>query len=415
MKSTTPEPNEQEALIRFKAVNFVEDRVREGWRLAEALRLAAQRPWPDETGRCYAPRTIEDWWYLHKRGGFCALSRPRRRDRGTSRRIDPDTGRFLIEQVCAHPQIDVSVLYERWRAEGRRLPSLRTVYRYLHRQGYDRATLKAGRLESGPTKAFEAPHVNDLWMVDFSPGPWIRSAEATLRTQLCVLIDDHSRLIPFAGYYRRADTEAFLHALREGVLRRGLPLKLYTDRGRPFLCHHTQVVCANLGVRLLHAKPYHSWSKGKIERVIQTIQRGFEHPLRLDPPVESLEELNRKLSVWVQSVYHQRVHQATGLSPEARYQLAVGSIRTLPPDVDVEALFYTRIERSVRKDGTIRIDNDLYEVDLSLRVLRVQVRFDPFTRRRIEVWYQDRLVCLAKAANLSANSQPGGTHAYGEE
>jgi len=78
-------------------------------------------------------------------------------------------------------------------------------------------------------------------------------------------------------------------------------------------------------------------------------------------------------------------------------------------------LFFTRIDRSVRKDGTIPIDNDLYEVDLSLRVLRVQVRFDPFTRRRIEVWYQDKLVCLAKAANLSANSQAGGTHAYGEE
>ena len=118
MQNTTPNPNEQEALIRFKAVNFVEDRVRAGWRLAEALRLAAQRPWPDEAGRCYAPRTIEDWWYTHKRGGFGALSRARRGDRGSSRRIDADTGRFLIEQVCAHPQIDVSVLYERWRAQG---------------------------------------------------------------------------------------------------------------------------------------------------------------------------------------------------------------------------------------------------------------------------------------------------------
>ena len=34
MKNTTPDPSEQEALIRFKAVNYVEDRVREGWRLA---------------------------------------------------------------------------------------------------------------------------------------------------------------------------------------------------------------------------------------------------------------------------------------------------------------------------------------------------------------------------------------------
>lgn len=415
MNRANREPNEQEALVRFKAVNYVEDRLRAGWRLAEALRLASQRSWPDETGRCYASRTIEDWWYGYKKGGFEALRRTVRSDRGASRRIDPDSGRWIIEQIAKHPQIDVKVLYERWVAEGRELPSLRTVYRYLQEQGYHRAGRKAGRLESGPTKAFETPYVNDLWMVDFSPGPWVGEESGAVRTQLCVLIDDHSRLLPFAGYYRRAHTEAFLHVLREGVMRRGLPRKLYTDRAKAFLCHHTKVVCANLGIRLLHARPYHSWSKGKVERVIQTIQRGFESTLRLEGgAAQSLEELNRKLSAWVQGVYHQRVHQATAMSPEARFQSAVDSLRRVEAGVDIEALFFTRIDRSVRKDGTIRIDNDLYEVDLSLRALRVEVRFDPFTRRRIEVWYGGRLVCLAKPANLSANSEPGGTHAYDE-
>lgn len=416
MKTPTPDPSEQEALVRFKVINYVEDRMRQGWRLAEALRLAAERPWPDESGRCYAQRTIEDWWYTYKRGGFAALRRAARSDRGASRRIDADLGRWIIEQVCAHPLVDVTVLYERWRSEGRSLPALRTVYRYLAQQGCDRAAIRAGRLDTGPTKAFEAPHVNDLWMVDFSPGPWLRGSEGTFRSQLCVLIDDHSRLIPFAGYYRRADAKAFLNALREGVLRRGLPLKLYTDQGRPFLCHHAEVVCATLGIRLLHAKPYHSWSKGKVERVIQTIQRGFESTLRLEAaPPGILEELNRPLSVWVQTVYHQRAHQATGMSPEARYQMAAGSLRTISPDTDIDALFFTRIERSVRKDGTIRIDNTLYEVNLSLRALRVELRFDPFSRRRIEVWYRGKLVCLAKPTNLSVNSETGGSHAYDKE
>jgi hypothetical protein len=251
-------------------------------------------------------------------------------------------------------------------------------------------------------------------MVDFSPGPRIWEDERWLRVHLCVLIDDHSRLIPFAAYYRRADTEAFLHTFREGVVRRGPPVKLYTDRGKQFTNHHVQVVCANLGTRLLHAKPYHSWSKGKIERLIQTIQRGFESTLKMEGRCH-LAELNRRLSVWIQTVYHQRVHRATGMSPEARYQLAIESIRKLAADMDVDALFFTRIERTVRKDGTIRINNRLYEVDLSLRALRVQVCFDPFTRRRIEIWYQDKLVCLAKVVNLSTNSEWGGSHDYIED
>jgi len=32
------------------------------------------------------------------------------------------------------------------------------------------------------------------------------------------------------------------------------------DQGRPFVNHHARIVCANLGIRLLHAKPDHAWS-----------------------------------------------------------------------------------------------------------------------------------------------------------
>jgi uncharacterized cysteine cluster protein YcgN (CxxCxxCC family) len=268
-------------------------------------------------------------------------------------------------------------------------------------------------LETGPTKAFEAPFVNDLWMVDFSPGPVIVEAGKRLGTQLCVLIDDCSRVIPFAAYYPAADTEAFHHALKEAVLRRGLPRKLYTDQGKPFVCGHTAVVCAQLGVRLLHCKPYHCWSKGKVERVIQTLQQGFESTLRLPgQAAHSLEELNRKLSAWIQTVYHQRVHSSTGASPEARYQLAAKSLRQLEPGSDIDTLFYTRLERTVRKNGTVRLDGELYEVPLSLRALKIQLRLDPWKRTRIEVWYQGKFIELARKAPLQLNAENGGAQAY---
>ena len=76
------------------------------------------------------------------------------------------------------------------------------------------------------------------------------------------------------------------------------------------------------------AKPYHSWSKGKCERLIQSIQQGFETTLRLEGnAAHSLEELNTKLSAWIQTVYHQRAHSSTGQSPEYRYQQAAQSLR----------------------------------------------------------------------------------------
>jgi transposase InsO family protein len=407
-----PNPDSQNlALTRFRALNFVEDQLRHGRLLAQALRQAALLPWPNENGAFYAARTIEDWWYAYKKGGFGALVSAPRADQGTHRRLDPTTAAWVVEQVTQNPAIPLKVLYAHWRSAGRLLPSVSVLYRHLRRQGLDRKSLRAGRLETGPTKAFEAPHVNDLWMVDFSPGPTLSIAGKKLTTHLCVLVDDHSRLIAFAAYYPQANTEAFHHALKEAILRRGLPRKLYTDQGKPFINAHTRIVCAQLGIRLLHAKPFHSWSKGKCERLILSIQQGFESTLRLEGQhAKSLEELNAKLSVWIQTVYHLRTHSSTGMSPEARYQQAAKTLRHLEPGVDPEPLFYLHLKRSVRKNGIVRLDNDLYEVPLSLRSLEVQLRLDPWRRTRIEVWYQGKFMGLARKAPLHVNAQTGGTH-----
>lgn len=414
MNTNSSQPQQEVALLRFRVVNYVADRQREGLCLAQALREASVRPWPDESGDYFALRTLEDWWYAHKKGGFPALMTAPRRDRGSFRVIDEKTGQWIIEQVSQNSKLQLSVLYTHWQNLGQSaLPSLRSVYRYLRRHGYDRARLRAGRLETGPSHPFEAANPNDLWMVDFSPGPTISTSGVVQPTQLCVIIDDCSRLIPFGGYYPRADTEAFHHAFKEAIQRRGLPLKLYTDHGKPFVNHHTRIVCANLGIRLLHAKPYHAWSKGKVERLIQTIQAGFEAALRIPGQhATSLDDLNAKFSRWVQTIYHQRIHSSTSLSPEARFQRAVAHLRSLPPGLDIEALFFTEIDRTVRKDGTIRLDARLYEVPLSLRALTIQIRFDPFSRRRIEAWHQGKFIALATPANVNLNHETGGSNAY---
>jgi putative transposase len=403
------------ALIRFQAVSFILDQMRSARALAQALRDASARPWPDETGDFYAVRTIEDWYYAYHKKGFYGLVPVPRADRGVRRVLDEKTAAWILDQVTQNSKTPITVLYAHWQQQqpALALPSISTLYDLLRDHGLDRKSLRSGRLETGPTKAFEAPFVNDLWMVDFSPGPVIVDQGKPRSTQLCVLIDDCSRLIPFAAYYGAADTEAFHHALKEAVLRRGLPRKLYTDQGKPFVSGHTVIVCAQLGVRLLHCKPYHCWSKGKVERVIQTIQQGFESTLRLaGQAAHQLEELNRKLSAWIQTVYHPRVHSSTGTSPEARYQLAAKSLRHLEPGIDIETLFYTRLDRTVRKNGTVRLDGELYEVPLSLRALKIQLRLDPWKRTRIEVWHQGKFIGLARKAPLQLNAENGGEQAY---
>jgi transposase InsO family protein len=262
-------PGEALALARFALIAKIQDLLRQGFPLSLALEQVSICPLslPDGSQRLFARRTLEDWWYDYQHSGFAGLIPQTRADKGQARRLTPEQQKWILEQAQAHLGVPLKVLYRRWKEQDPTLPSLNTVYRFLREHELSTKTRRQLLKQplGGATKCFEAPFVNDLWMVDFSPGPFLHppGQAKALATQLCVIIDDHSRLIPYAGYFLQADTQAFHQTLKEAIRRRGLPAKLYTDQGGPFVNDHTGIVCARLGIRLLHAKPYHAWSKEK--------------------------------------------------------------------------------------------------------------------------------------------------------
>jgi hypothetical protein len=99
----------------------------------------------------------------------------------------------------------------------------------------------------------------------------------------------------------------------------------------------------------------------------------------------SLAELNARLADWLQTVYHVRHHQGIGMSPQERFAQGSAQVLPLDPHLDLDRLFYAEAFRLVRKDGTVRLENHLYEVDLALRGLEVRLRFDPWSLARVEL------------------------------
>lgn len=408
------------ALARFSLISKVQELLAQSVPLKVALETVASSSalaGPQGSAHPVARRTLEDWWYAYGRGGFAGLHPKGRSDRGVSRKLTPEQERLIVAQVRTHPAIPIKVLYRQWKQQDPALPALSAIYRALQRHDLNQRSRHYLMRQAigGPTKAFEAPLVNELWMVDFSPGPFLHLAgqKKATATHLCALIDDHSRVLPHAAYYLRADTRCFHCSFQEAIRRRGVPRKLYTDQGGPFINDHTRVICANLGIRLLHAKPYHAWSKGKIERFFHTVQQDLEATLRL--PGQSpatLEELNARLADWVQSVYHVRHHEGIGMSPQERFARGSAQVRPLDPHLDLERLFYAELLRVVRKDGTVRLNNDLYEVDLALRGLEVRLRFDPWSLARVEVDYRGQSFGLARKVDRHLNSQLQGGQTY---
>ena len=239
-----------------------------------------------------------------------------------------------------------------------------------------------------------------------SYGPTLRLAEGQLiHTRLFALIDDCSRLVPHAQYYASEKLCGFLDCFRQGLAQRGFPDKLYTDQGKIFISYHLQIVCANLGVRLCHAKPFAAWSKGKIERWFSSLHMDFEARLVIDP-APTLEELNSRLWRWIEAEYHQRPHSALGgQTPAQRFAQRALHLRVADAHTDWEALFLSRAERRVRLDATFSLAGQLWEVPPHLRGQMVQVRFKPFDWRRVEIWHQDKYVGLVRRCDKTLNAK----------
>jgi len=407
-------------LARFSLISRVQELLAQQVPLKIALETvasSARLAEADGSSSAVAVRTLEDWWYAHAKGGFGALHPKGRCDRGVPRKLSPEVEALIVAQAKAQPAIPIKVLYRQWKQQHPTLPSVYAIYATLRRHDLSQRSRYYLLRQSlgGPTKAFEVPLVNELWMVDFSPGPFLTLAgqKKATATHLCVLLDDHSRVVVHAAYYLKADTRSFHQSFKEALRRRGLPRKLYTDQGGPFVNDHTRLICANLNIRLLHAKPYHAWSKGKIERFFHTLQQDFEATLRLaGQQPGSLEELNARLADWLQTVYHVRHHEGIGMSPAERFARGSAQVRPLDPHLDLERLFYAQEFRRVRKDGTVRLDNALYEVDLALRGLEVRLQFDPWTLARVEVDYRGQSFGLARKVDRHLNSQLQGGGTY---
>jgi transposase InsO family protein len=402
-----PSTSDALALARHAAATWVQEALKQNFTLVRACALASERTWG---GKSYSASTLESWYYLLRNQGFDALQRQPRKDKGARKALSPEACQALLEWRQKYPQLKIKVLVRQLTEKGILQAgtfSLPSVYRLLVAHQLDARSIKHNPPDqSGPTKAFECALANELWMTDMMFGPTLKLAcGKIIHTRLFALIDDCSRLVPHAQYYDSEKLCWFLDCLRQGLARRGFPDKLYTDQGKIFTSYHLQIVCANLGVRLCHAKPYAAWSKGKQERWFRTLQMDFEARLIIDP-ARTLEELNARLWRWIESEYHQRPHSALeGQTPAERFKERALNLRMADAQTDWEALFLSRDQRRVRLDATFSLEGQLWEAPVHLRGQLIQVRFNPFDWSRVEIWCEDKYVSPARRCDKQLNSK----------
>ena len=346
--------------------------------IRQRLREKAERTYtiPGTRRTGVAAETMRDWLSVYRTGGFEALYPKSRADRGQPRRLSPEVAERLIELKTEHPSLSVNELIKTARSGGIDHPlAPSTVHRLLSREGLlDR---RPGEPTATDRRRFAFRDAGELWMSDVMHGPKAGDGRRRRKTFLIAFLDDATRVIPFAAFAFSENTTAFLPVFKNALIRRGLPLRLYVDNGANYRSQQLALVCAKLGIALIHARPYQPAGKGKIERFFRTLRAAWLSHLG-DEDTKSLEALNRSLWAWVEGEYHHAPHRGLDArAPLDQWALAGHSVRYPDPTLDLDDLFLFEAKRRVMKDRTVSLQGRLYEVDALLVGQTVTLRYDP--------------------------------------
>jgi transposase InsO family protein len=399
---------EQVALFRYGLIADLLH-LEPGIKLADRLAEKAQREYeiPGSQRTHVAAETLRDWMKKYRRDGFDALRPKRRADAGCSRALP----QVVVDLLCLikedKPELSVKDVIEGARASGEipeelELP-VSTVHRLLTAAG-----LMSKRKDAPTTKdhrRFTFEKAGQLWMSDVMHGPAVVVASKRKRkTYLIAFIDDASRVVPHAAFALAENTEAFLPVFKVAVLRRGIPLRLYVDNGAAFRSNQLSLVCAKLGIALIHGRPYTPQGRGKIERFFRTVRMQFIPRLTTDD-LASIEALNHRLWGYIEAEYHHNPHRGLGgQTPLDRWAASADEVRLLGPKIDIDDLCLWEAKRKVQRDRTVSLNGTLYEVDASLVGQTVILRYDPARPARpIQVVHDGCVVGQAAVVDAYAN------------
>jgi transposase InsO family protein len=385
----TDEERNQEALFRHAILGDLLSRNLRRGQLRLGLKQLAQQTYQDHHGRSrrVAYKTLEEWFYKYRNGGFESLKPRPRKDRNKSRVLPEDIQQLILEMKREDPGRSAHLILRELELAGRIATgqaSVSMVQRLLRRHG-----LSVPRMEWDHAARYrwEAAVCGELWQADALHGPILMNP-ATGRTQRVIvfgLIDDRSRLMPYLEGGFGETEQRFLTVLYQAMARRGIVRKLFLDNHASFSGYDLRLLCARLGIHLVHSRPGDAPSKGKIERIWRTLRAQLIDRLDLER-VTTIDEFNLRLWTWVETEYHRQPHSSlSGRTPLEVWESEADQIRWAGDPQQLEQNFYGEAERFVRNDSTVQWRGVFYEVPPYLRRQKVRLRYALLDSTRVSV------------------------------
>ena len=321
--------------------------------------------------------TIRNWISKYKKQGYDDLKRKTRSDKTKPRVLDDDILARVNIIKNEYPKIRTTALYKILIEEGYFIDneiSLRTFERYVANCNFISLNSEYER------KAYTFEFSNDSWQCDTTSGPYILIKGQKYKTYIMVFIDDHSRLIVGARAFFNDNALNMQTLLKEAIKLYGIPKQLYADNGGPYSNKQLSIICARLGINLKNARAYDPQAKGKVERFNRTLKDTWMNTFNWNN-IKSLDELNKMLNKHINK-YNNTFHKSLNSTPNEVYFKDNGEIRYVDLN-KLESYFYHTITRKVSNVGTVKIENNVYEIDYSLVKRTIELTYDPFDLSKV--------------------------------
>jgi transposase InsO family protein len=278
-----------------------------------------------------SPKTAYKWLARYEASGHEGLveisRRPTRSPGHTPAEVEADVLAIRAAQPAWGARKIAALLA---RQPGAQVPAPSTITAILRRNG----ALARARPKPMTVGSFEREQPNEMWQMDFKGHFALQDGS---RCHPLLLIDDHSRYCLAARACSNQQGETVRREL-EGVFHEyGLPDAMLMDNGSPWgndwVHVYTPFVAwlLRLEIRVLHGRPRHPQTQGKLERTNRTLDdeflkahpEGFENRARVQPGLDR----------WRWIFCHERPHEALGMQvPASRYRPSTRAFpSTLPP------------------------------------------------------------------------------------
>ena len=350
--------------------------------LQTVIRELAQKEYaiPGSRRRHLGEKTIQAWFYLYRRQGVDGLAPKRRCDHGRSK-IAAAVQEALLAAKRENPRRSLQTLQQWLEHSGqvaRGSISRSAIHRLLQHQGLSRPAAAASVPQE--RRSFVSAQANDIWYGDVMHGPQVLVGGRRRKAYLVSLFDDASRLVAHSAFCLAETALDIEGVLKQALLKRGICSKLIVDNGAAYRAQTLQQICARLAIQLIHCRPYMPEGKGKLERWHRTLRGSFLSEIALEAALE-LADLNARLWAWTEQIYHRAAHAGlAGLTPLARYQQDLAHLRPLGTRAaQLDSIFHHRLQRDVRKDGTVSYQGRAFEVPYELSGKRIWLLVDPHT------------------------------------